>query len=133
MKFNYNNKDYELSKDNLQDFFNDEESEIIDIDAEFILNLLEGHPIDFENAYYSYPCECTTEKNKDRTYKFLEYHFYVYTKENKYVTNSLEIETSNISITKLERDLAIDNSYVVSIIVCENCGKYNIEIEQLGE
>lgn len=121
-----------LNKEKLDGFFNDEENAISDINEDMILDIIKDRDIDFENAYYSLPCEsCGGEKVEgERAYKFLEYHFYVYTKNNKYVTNSLAVEEKETSFIRLQREGVVDNSYIVSIIVCAGCGAFTIEIEE---
>lgn len=130
MNFKFKDREYSLNKKNLDAFFNDEENPINNIDEEFILNLLEGKELDFEKAYYSFPCEYCKDETKKKPFPFLEYHFYLYTKDNNYVTNSLKVEEEENSFDALEKMGKVDNSYIVSIIVCINCGKYSIEIEE---
>ena len=55
MNFKFQDKEYNLNKENLDAFFNDEENPINNIDEEFILSFLEGIDLDFEKAYYSFP------------------------------------------------------------------------------
>lgn len=121
-----------LDKEKLDGFFNDEENPIVDINEETILDIIKDKNIDFENAYYSLTCEsCGGEKvENERAYKFFEYHFYVYTKNNKYVTNSLAVEEKGTYFIRLQREGVVDSSYIVSIIVCAGCGAFTIEIEE---
>ena len=56
MKFTFDNKEYELNKEKLSGFFNDEENPIKDLNEDIILSLLEGKTLDFEKAYYSAAC-----------------------------------------------------------------------------
>ncbi len=81
MKFMANNKEYILNKEHFGEFLNDDENPIKDIDEEYILNILEGKELEFEKAYYNYPClSCKSEKQgKSKAYEFYEYHFYLYT------------------------------------------------------
>lgn len=121
-----------LDKEKINGFFNDEENPISNINEETILNIIEDRELDFEKAYYSLTCEeCGGEKvENERAYKFLEYHFYIYTRNGEYVTNSLDVEDNETSFIKLQREGKVDNSYIVSIIVCSNCGAFTIEIEE---
>lgn len=121
-----------LDKEKINVFFNDEENPISNINEETILNIIEDRELDFEKAYYSLTCEeCGGEKvENERAYKFLEYHFYIYTRNGEYVTNSLDVEDNETSFIKLQREGKVDNSYIVSIIVCSNCGAFTIEIEE---
>ena len=133
MKIIFNDKEYTINKDNLQDFFNDEINPIEDFNDDKALELIEGVNLEFEKSYYSYPCDCTTEKSKDRTYAFIEAHFYIYTKDRKYVTNSAELEKTEQSLKALENSGKVDATYIASIIICPKCGEFNVEIEELEE
>ena len=50
MNFKFKDKEYNLNKENLDAFFNDEENPINNIDEEFILSFLEGIDLDFEKS-----------------------------------------------------------------------------------
>lgn len=130
MNFIFDEKEYILNDEKLVDFFNDEENPINNIDYKDILSILEGRELDFEKAYYSAPCSECFEGEKQKAYPFLEYHFYIYTKDNEVVISSLETEEQNTSYRRLESTGKLDNSYIVSIIVCKECGEYTIEIEE---
>ena len=119
-----------LENEKLEGFFNDENNPIKDINEETIINMIKDRNV--EKAYYSLTCEsCGGEKvENERAYKFLEYHFYIYTKDGKYITNSLAVEEEGKSFNRLQREGLVDNSYIVSIIVCAGCGAFNIEIEE---
>ena len=96
-----------------------------------ILEILEDKELDFEKAYYSAPCSECFNGEKEKAYPFLEYHFYLYTKDNKFVSSSFDTIQGKSSYNRLESIGKVDNSYIASIIVCRECGKYTIEIEQL--
>lgn len=132
MIFIYDNKEYKLNDELFDGFYNDEIKPILDIDEKRILEVLQQENLDFEKSYYSMPCEqCKDNKLDDiRAYPFLEYHFYIYTKNDKYITNNIEVEKNNTSFTKMLKEGKVDNSYIVSIIVCYKCGRYTIELEQ---
>lgn len=131
MKFFTENKEYILDEEHFGEMLNDEENPIKDINEDDILNILEGKELDFEKAYYNYPClNCKSERQgKSKSYEFFEYHFYLYTKEGIVISNSFETETGD-SYAKLEREGKVNNSYIVSIIVCAECGYFDIEIEE---
>lgn len=132
--FFYDDKKYTLSKDNLIELINDEENKIEDITLEKVLELLNnGEDITFEKAYYSTPCEkCNSNfKEKKSISEYLEYYFYVYTKNGKYVISNISKEYENLTFTRLELEGKVDDSYIVTVIVCENCGEYIIQIEEL--
>lgn len=131
MKFLANDKEYILDKEHFGELLNDDENPIKNIDEDYILNLLEGKELDFEKAYYNYSCvSCKSEKQgKSKAYQFFEYHFYLYTKDGEVVSSSFETEEGD-SYAKMERERKLDNSYIVSVIVCAECGYFEIEIEQ---
>lgn len=132
MKVCVDNKEYLLDKEHFGGILNDEENPINNIDEEFILNILEKRNLDFEKAYYSAPCtKCESGgKNKLRAYPFYEYHFYLYTKDRNVVWNSFKVEEEGYSFTRMEREGKADDSYIVSVIICAECGDYEIEVEQ---
>lgn len=132
MKFKFEEKEYLLEDEKLVDFFNDEENPIENIDANKILNILDGRELDFEKSYYSSPCAGCFDKEagRQKAYPFLEYHFYLYTKDKEVVISSLQTEEENTSFVRLKLNGKVDNSYIVSVIVCMECGEYTIEIEE---
>lgn len=132
--FEYEGKPYELNKDNLIEIINDEVNPIEDINIEMILNLLnEGAEVEFGKAYYSTPCEkCGANfKEKKNISEYLEYYFYVYTKHGKYVISDISKEYEGLTFNKLQLQGKVDNSYIVTVIVCNNCSKYLVQIEEL--
>ncbi len=132
-KFNFNDKEYELKEDNCLDFYNDEEKPVTGFELEDAIQFLsEGKEVDFESAYYDEACENCFDGERQKTYEFLEYHYYIFTKEGNYVNNSIACKKENISLGSLLRSGEVDNSYIVSFIVCVDCGSYYIEIEDCG-
>ncbi|MBU5591469.1 DUF3785 domain-containing protein [Clostridium sp. MSJ-4] len=132
-KFVFRGKTYELSKDNCSYLINDEENEVKGIEISDVLELLNQYEgANFDLEYYNQPCEkCFYGKEeKLKHFNFLEYHFYVFTKEDKYIISNISKEYENTSFTRLLNLGKVDNSYIVIIMVCENCGAYSIEIEQ---
>lgn len=132
-KFVYNEKEYGLGDDNCSYVMNDEEHPVAGIDRQEILELLNGtDSADFAVEYYDQPCEnCLAgKKEKEKFFKFLEYHFFIFTKQGKYIISNISKEYGDTSFNKLLKKGAVDNSYIVSIIVCVECGDYSIEIEQ---
>ncbi|MPN51939.1 hypothetical protein SDC9_199590 [bioreactor metagenome] len=129
-KFQYEDKEFELKEDNC-DYINNEEVENFHIST--VLDLLnKGEEVGFTVEYYDSCCEECKFNRKDDTkfFEFLEYHFYIYTKENNYVLSSISPEYKNVTLTSLVRDKKIENSHIVSILVCKNCGTWAIEVEQ---
>lgn len=132
MKFTVREKEYTLDKEKLDGFFNDEVKPIKNISEDTILDILEGRELDFEVAYYDYKCQSCKSviEGVKKAYRFLEYHFYLYTKDDELVISSLEAEDEGTTFTRLLRAGKVDDSYIVSIIVCAECGVYTIEIEE---
>lgn len=136
MKYNfkYEDKDYELNEENIIELINDEENPISEIDLNTIIKLLnESNEVDFQKAYYDTPCEVCNEnfKEKKSISEYLEYYFYVYSKDGKYVISNISKEYEGLTFNRLELQGKVDNSYIVTIIVCANCNEYIVEIEQL--
>ena len=94
-----------------------------------ILNKAEN--VDFDIEYYQEACpECLAGvKEKQKFFGFLEYHFYIFTKDGKYVISDISEDYKGLSFNKLSRANKVDDSYIVSIIICENCQDYIIQIE----
>ena len=130
-KFINNNKEYILTEENCEGIFFDDENQVTGLSLEIILNALnEGEEVNFSNEYYSGKCSCNTQEQIDKSYRYLEYHFYVYTKNNEYVLNTLSEEYKSTSFNRLFSLGKIDDSYIVNVTVCPNCGTYSIEVEQ---
>lgn len=132
-KFVYNGRDYELGGSNCSYVANDEEHPVSGIDRETVIDLLkQGADVGFAAEYYDQPCGgCLAGKEKKAKYfKFLEYHFFIYTKKGRYIISGISREYEGKALGRLLREGTVDNSYVVSIAVCPECGDYSIEIEQ---
>lgn len=131
-KFNYEGKKYILSQKNCSDIINDEENPVKGTSLDKILNILnESDDIDFDIEYYQEACpECLAGvKEKQKFFGFLEYHFYIFTKNGEYVISDIDKDYQGLSFNKLSRSGKVDDSYIVSIIVCENCQDYIVQIE----
>ncbi|CEH33238.1 DUF3785 domain-containing protein [Romboutsia lituseburensis] len=131
-KFNYEEKEYILSQKNCSDIINDEEKPVKGTSLDKILNILnESDDIDFDIEYYQEACpECLAGvKEKQKFFGFLEYHFYIFTKNGEYVISDIDNDYQGLSFNKLSRSGKVDDSYIVSIIVCENCQDYIVQIE----
>lgn len=131
-KFNYEEKEYILSQKNCSDIINDEEKPVKGTSLDKILNILnESDDIDFDIEYYQEACpECLAGvKEKQKFFGFLEYHFYIFTKNGEYVISDIDKDYQGLSFNKLSRSGKVDDSYIVSIIVCENCQDYIVQIE----
>ena len=93
--------------------------------------LIEAYDVDFDIEYYQEACpECLAGvKEKQKFFGFLEYHFYILTKKGEYVISDISKEYKGLSFNKLSRQGKVDDSYIVSIIICEKCQDYIIQIE----
>ena len=132
-KFKFDEKEYILEEDNLEYFANDENEELKGIDEEKVLELLSNSDeVEFQKAYYETCCSnCKDGKEeKKKVFDFLEFYFYAYGKNNNYVTSSIDANYDKKSFTRLSREGIVDKSYIVTVIVCKNCGTYAIEIEE---
>ncbi|KJS87057.1 MAG: hypothetical protein JM58_05865 [Peptococcaceae bacterium BICA1-8] len=132
-QFTYNEKTYELGEDNCSYLMDDEDNPVAGIEIPDILELLnQAEEVNFDLKYYGQPCQnCRAGKEeKAKFFKFLEYHFYIFTKNGEYVMSSISKEFTNTSFTRLLKEGKTDNSFIVSVMVCINCGEYSVEIEQ---
>jgi len=132
-QFIFNDKNYELTLENLEAFINDEESPVQGINASNILELLnENSEVSFDAEYYEESCEnCKTGvAEKAKYFEFLEFHFYIFTKDGNYVMSTLSKAYEDTSYNRLLKQGKVDKSYIASVIVCKHCSDYSIEIEQ---
>lgn len=129
--FNHYGKQFTLSEENCTALFNDEENPIEGFGIEDILNALSPEILDFDTEYFDSRCENCSDENspKLKAYPFLEFHFYAFAKENKYIMNSLSKEYEPLSYETMERQGKVDGMYLVSLILCESCGSFSAEIE----
>jgi len=129
-KFDYENKEYILSKDNCEGiFFNEEEIEGFDLNTT-LKALNEGEEVLFSKEYYSGKCSCNAQQPIGKYYYYLEYHFYIFTKDGKYIINTICKDYKNKSFNKLFSTGKIDKSHIVNVTVCPECCNYSIEIEE---
>lgn len=131
-KFNYEDKEYFLSTGNCSGIINDDEKPVSKIQIGDILNILNNsEEVNFDVEYYQEACpDCLSGvKEKQKFFEFLEYHFYIFTKNGEYVINNICKEYEGLSFNKLLRQKKVDDSYIVSLIICRNCNSYIIQIE----
>lgn len=130
-KFAHGDDEFVLGEENLTYIDNEE---VENFDLEEIIELLNetNEEVDFDYEYFADKCEeCGGGKTLDKKhYGFLEYHFYVFTKGGKYIISNISKDFENTSYTQLAKERKIDNSYIVSVLLCEDCKTYNIAIEQ---
>lgn len=132
-KFTFDEKEYILDDGNFDELINDDEKPIKNINNDTIIELLNNSPeeIIFDEEFYIEACtKCLKGiKEKEKFFPFLEYHFYIYTKDCKYVTSTIDKDYKGKSFNKLSRANLVDDSYIVSIIICKHCNDYIIQIE----
>ena len=128
--FNFDNKNFVLSDNNFEGlFFGDEE--ICGVNLDLILDALNNsNEVNFSKEYYTGKCECGKQEQLNKSYCYLEFHFYIYTKNDNYVINTLSKEYESTSFNKLFSTGKVDNSYIVNVTVCPCCGTFSIEIDQ---
>ena len=112
-KFTYEDTEYILNANNCSELINDEEKPVKGINVDSILNMLNEAGV----------------KEKQKFLGFFEYHFYILTKKGEYVISDISKEYKGLSFNKLSRQGKVDDSYIVSIIICEKCQDYIIQIE----
>jgi len=128
--FKFEDKNFTLSQENCEGIFF-EDNEIKGISLENILSTLnDSDSVDFSKEYYTGKCECNKQECINKSYCYLEYHFYIYTKNSEYIINTLCKEYENTSFNKLFSKGEIDDSYIVEVTVCPCCATYSIDISQ---
>ena len=131
-KFNCDGREYVLDSDKCSEFFNDEEKEVTGFSVEEAFRLVsEAENVEFAKEYYQEACPgCMAGvKEKQKFFAFYEYHFYIFTKDRKYIISDIDKEYKGNSFNKLSRAGKVDDSYIVSIIVCAECGEYIVQVE----
>ncbi|MDF1617692.1 DUF3785 family protein [Petrocella sp. FN5] len=128
----YEDKKIILESEKCSMFLNDEDNPISGVTVEEILELLkESERVESSMAYYDQGCE-VCHKNKSDTshsYRFLEFHFYLFAKEGKYVMSSLSKSYEDKTLPRLLNEGTVNGTYIASINICENCGDYTIDLE----
>lgn len=129
--FNHYGKKYTLCEEKCSAFINDEETPIEGFGIEEVLSVLKPETLDFDIEYFESACEeCIGENTtKLKAYPFLEFHFYAFAKDKNYVISSLSKDYEPLSYETMERQGTVNGMYLVSIILCESCGSFSVEIE----
>ncbi|MFR5563415.1 MAG: DUF3785 family protein [Clostridium sp.] len=131
--FKYYEKEYILNNDNLEYFENDEVNPLDDINEEKVIEILNNaENVEFSKAYFDLLCsKCKAGvEEKKKFFDFLELNFYIYAKDGKFVISTLDKKYEGLSYNKLQKSGKVNQSYIVIIDVCKNCGNYSIEIEE---
>ena len=130
-KFVYDEKEYILTKENCEGIFFDDENEVTGLSLDTILSALnDGEEVNFSKNIMLANVLVILKKQINKSYRYLEYHFYIYTKNKEYVINTLSEEYKSTSFNRLFSLGKIDDSYIVNVTVCPNCGTYSIEVDQ---
>lgn len=130
-KFLFNNKEYILNEEKCEGIFFSSEDEVSGLTLDTILSALnEGEEVDFSKEYYCGKCICDKQEELNKAYCYLEFHFYIYTKDNEYVINTLSKEYEDTNFNKLYNAGKVDDSYIVNVTVCPECGTYSVEVDQ---
>ena len=132
--FKYYEKEYILNNDNLEYFENDEVNPLDDINEEKVIEILNNaENVEFSKAYFDLPCsKCKAGvEEKKKFFDFLGFNFYIYAKDGKFVISTLDKKYEGLSYNKLQKSGKVNQSYIVIIDVCKNCGNYSIEIEEI--
>lgn len=130
--FTYNDKSFELNGSSCSFFMNDEEKPVQGIELVGILEeMTKSDMVDFHKEYYDQACEgCHKNRQEGGKYfEFLEFHFYLFSKEQQFVMSNLSADYAKKSLPDLLNEGILDGSYIVSVNVCENCGDYTVDLE----
>ncbi len=123
-----------LSEEKCQGIFNDEILPINELTFTTVMSWMKNlDSADFELEYYEDDCEvCPTKaRGKKRLVPYLEGHFYVFTKLGNVVTTSIEPSFEMGSYDALILKGEVDQSYIMSVIVCPDCGSFQLSLEQV--
>ena len=109
-KFIYDDKEYLLKEENCSALINDEENPVQGVSISKIIDILnEAEEVDFDVEYYQEACPLCLD--------------------GEYVISNISVDYKGLSFNKLSRANKVDNSYIVSVIICENCQDYIVQIE----
>lgn len=128
----YEDIHFELEADQCSYFVNDEETPIEGVDPELILKeLAQSDRVYFQKEYYDQGCEKCRKNRKEgaKYFDYLEFHFYLFSKNGSYVMSSLSDNYDTMNLPDLLKSGTIDGSYIVSVNVCQQCGDYTIDME----
>ncbi|MBC7960448.1 MAG: DUF3785 family protein [Vallitaleaceae bacterium] len=131
--FNFYGKTYELKVENCGALLNDEGKPLIGFEiSELLLLLNQSDAINFDVEYFDSACDqCFAGKaEKLKHFRFLEFHFYLFSLGGKYVLSSISKTYEEGSFNQLAKRGIVDDCYICSVVVCENCSTYYLEIEQ---
>lgn len=117
-----------------QALFNDEIEPIAPFTYDMVMSWMAHLPSDaFEIEYYEDDCEICPPKprGKKKLVPYLEAHFYVFTKGGSVVATSIEPSFVQGSFETMQLKGDVDQSYILSVILCPACGSYQLSLEQV--
>lgn len=132
--FKHEDRVYALEESLCDCIFNDELAPIRAAEFKHIASMFENLEQDaFQIEYYDDPCESCPPKprGKKKLVPFLEAHFYLFTKQGEVITTSISPNFEAGSFDALLESGEVDQSYVLSAIVCPICGHFLVDIEQV--
>lgn len=127
-------KCFELTQEKCSAMHNDEAKPVEGIDIDMLLAF--GNAMDpeaFSKEYYREDCEGhePAPRAKKELVPYWEGHYYLYTKKQKPVMTSVSPEYADTSFDRLLKSGTVDDSYIVTFILCPVCGLYQIHVDQL--
>lgn len=131
---NYEDKSWQLTKDQCQGLFNDELLPIESFDFDTVMGWMQHMDSEsFELEYFEDDCEVCPPKarGKKKLVPYLEGHFYVFTKAGKPVVTSIDPGYEMGSFERMQLMGEVDQSYILSVIVCPSCGTFQLSLEQV--
>lgn len=123
-----------LDIDKCQGLFNDELMPINEFTYDAAMKWMENlSPELFDLEYYEDDCEVCPPKprGKKKLVPYLEAHFYVFTKNKNVVMTSIDSEFETGSFETMQLKGLVDQSYILSVILCPTCGSYQLSLEQV--
>lgn len=127
-------KDYTLDQEHCDGIFNDDLMPIKNFSYEVVNQWLNHMPNDnFDIEYYEDDCAVCPPKprGKKKLVPYLEGHFYVFTKSGEVVITSIDPTFVQGSFEEMSLRGTVDQSYILSIIICPICGAYEFSLEQV--
>lgn len=136
LTFKCEEREYVLTAEDCTSFYNDEIKPVDGITEDDVIGMFAAAVVDeltITKEYYKDPCEkCPpVERSKKEMVAYNEMHLFLFTKNQKAVMTNVAPEFQELNFTQLLEEKRVDDSYVVSLIVCPVCGKYQIQIDQV--
>lgn len=123
-----------LDEAHCQGLFNDEIEPLEPFTYEMVMNWMSHLSADaFEIEYFEDDCEICPPKprGKKKLVPYMEAHFYVFSKNGAPVITSIEPDFVQGSFETMQLKGEVDQSYILSVILCPACGSYQLSLEQV--